>query len=196
MNTPLEFFQRNIVVIHGLNPVESNYQATTEFSLLESDAIFGSYTQGTRKSSILKKTKTAEVYIVAPYNNDPATLITVYWCGYKDDSVKFQMLGNQSTRHVDHRMDGCTFGVGSATATGHVLVGHFNIQTVSGRADVGAMRDSAKVMLGNNAKNSGEDQVHERQQPEHHDDVRGQEQQPLEVLPPALPAGRTDLQAR
>ena len=62
------------------------------------------------------------------------------------------MLGNHSTVMLTHRMDGCTFGVGSATATGHVLVGHFNIQTVSGRADVGAMRDSAKIMLGDNAR--------------------------------------------
>jgi len=153
MNNTLEFFQKNIVVIHGLNPVESNYQATTDFSLLESDSLFGAYTPGTRKSSVLKKTKAAEIYLVAPYNNNPATLITVYWLGYKDDSAKFQMLGTNGPRvMLTHRMDGCTFGVGSPTATGDVLVGHFNIQTVSGQADVGAMRDTAKVMLGDNAK--------------------------------------------
>ena len=154
MNNPLEFFRKNIVMIHGLNPVESNYGATTNFSLIESDDIFGQYTQGTRKSSILKKIKTAEIYRVEPYNNDPTTLITAYWCGYKDDSVKFQMLGNDPNTilMLTHRMDGCTFGVGSATPTGHVLVGHFNIQTVSGRADVQSMRESAKIMLGDNAR--------------------------------------------
>jgi len=153
MNNTLAFFERNIVLIHGLNPVESNYQATTDFSLLDSAAVFGEYTQGTRKSSVLKRTKAADIYMVAPYNNDPTTLITVYWLGYRDDSAKFQMLSTNGPRvMLTHRMDGCTFGVGSPTATGDVLVGHFNIQTVSGRADVGAMRDTAKIMLGNNAR--------------------------------------------
>lgn len=142
---PLEFMKKNIVIIHGLNPSESNWQATTNFSLLDADTAFGMDIPGFRKSGLL--TKTAGVYSLQPYNNNPDTLVTAYWCGYKDDSVKVQMLSDQVSLFFTHRMDGCTFGVGSSTPTGDILVGHFNIQ-LNGRTDEKIMRESAKIMLG------------------------------------------------
>lgn len=146
---PVEFMNKNVVIVHGLNPRESNWQNTTNFSLLDSASAFGMALPCTRKSGLI--TKTAGLYSLQSYNNHPSTLVTAYWCGYQDDSVKYQMLSNQVSLFFTHRMDGCTFGVGSPTPTGDVLVAHINIQ-LNGRTDQKIMRDSAKVMLGDNCK--------------------------------------------
>lgn len=146
---PVEFMKKNIVVIDGRNPTESNWQATTNFSLLDSNTGFGMRLPGSRQKGLFNVA--AEVYLLSPYNNDPTTLVTAYWCGYQDDSVKSQMLSNQVPLFFTHRMDGCTFGVGSPTPTGDVLVSHLNIQ-LNGRTDEGIMRESAKIILGNNSR--------------------------------------------
>jgi hypothetical protein len=57
-----------------------------------------------------------------------------YWVSYEETKSKRCMLGTEADYMFTAAMDGCSFGVGSPTSDGHVLVGHANAADVGERA--------------------------------------------------------------
>jgi hypothetical protein len=52
--------------------------------------------------------------------------LKAYWVAYEDDKAKRAMLGTEAKYMFTANMDGCSFGHGSKTGTGEVLVSHAN----------------------------------------------------------------------
>lgn len=64
--------------------------------------------------------------------------IKAYWLAYEDDKSKRAVLGNDARFMFTANMDGCSFGYGSKTGTGEVLVGHANAGEVGVQAEAAA----------------------------------------------------------
>jgi hypothetical protein len=57
-----------------------------------------------------------------------------YWCGYEETQFKFAVVWKDADFLFTATMSGCTFAVGSDTASGARLVGHVNSAQVGGGA--------------------------------------------------------------
>ncbi len=75
---------------------------------------------------------------------DPFTF-QAYFCPYADDSCLGVVLGHAASIMLTTQMDGCSFGRGSVTPNGEVLVFHANAKT--GNNNRGAMTNAQDNML-------------------------------------------------
>jgi hypothetical protein len=72
----------------------------------------------------------------------PLPLFDAYWCPYESNQLRQTTLGGDAEYMFTAKMDGCTFGVGTAVLGGHVTVGHVNIGG-DGQAQMDLLRGSA-----------------------------------------------------
>ncbi len=55
-----------------------------------------------------------------------------YWCPYEDNTLQTTTVGNLANIMFTAPMNGCSFGIGSATGDGSRLVGHANLKSTPG----------------------------------------------------------------
>ncbi len=100
-------------------------------------------TGGTKFFTLEKKSITAACterpgVRVPVYMARPATggtdLFECYWCPYEDGAMKSIVVGNLANIMFTAPMDGCSFGIGSATANGERMVCHINMKGQSNMA--------------------------------------------------------------
>ncbi|MGB6474660.1 MAG: hypothetical protein WBF04_11335 [Candidatus Sulfotelmatobacter sp.] len=68
------------------------------------------------------------VYLARPTSSGGTDPFDCYWCPYEDGQMKSIMVGNLANIMLTAPMDGCSFGIGSATAKGDRMVCHINMK--------------------------------------------------------------------
>jgi hypothetical protein len=144
VNDPVGFMRENIVIVNDSGNTAGGDQSvtngTTAFQLVSYPAIVGfphSGVTGTRR----KQRGNMEVFELKPIASlgflagggaviDPFP-ITAFFCPYAAGSTFGTMVTNASRLMFTTQMDGCSFGVGSATPNGDRLVYHSNMPAVN-----------------------------------------------------------------
>ncbi|MEJ0019260.1 MAG: hypothetical protein WDN25_22435 [Acetobacteraceae bacterium] len=80
---------------------------------------------------------------------DPNPL-TVYFCPYHDNSTLGAVVSNGANLMFTTQMDGCSFGIGSASPAGNRLVYHTNEAAVGGTGGPGAQSNAQDRSLRDN----------------------------------------------
>jgi len=133
----VDFMQNNVVI----PPEGGNYFSTA----------------GKKFVSLLKSAKTARhkerteiagtevrvpIYSLVPTGRGGTGMVEVYWCPYKDNTLCNTTVGNAANLMFTAGMNGCTFGIGSATPDGTRRVAHINLKTQQN------MREKQRFMMG------------------------------------------------
>lgn len=120
--TLLSFMQENLILTAWLK--NSTIYGRPQLLKLEKSELF----KATRTSSILKKTKNAAVYALKHCGqNDQG--FSSYICDYQENEINYQVLDKEADFCFTITMNGCTFGIGSPTSDGSILVTHCNTRT-------------------------------------------------------------------
>ena len=62
-------------------------------------------------------------------SNSAEGVFEIYWCPYKEDSLKSTTVGNAANIMFTAPMNGCSFGVGAAASDGSRYVAHINMKS-------------------------------------------------------------------
>lgn len=112
----LELFNSNVVMIsYGGGPRNS-----AQVYAMGVRAGWGQWTGRDKDGNAL------DVVTVANMSNQNPSF-NAYWCPYESNDVQQVTLGNQADYMFTAKMDGCTFGVGSANPDGSRTVCHANV---------------------------------------------------------------------
>ncbi len=74
-------------------------------------------------------------YLAHPTNTGGSGVFECYWCPYEEGSLRTTKVGNLANIMLTAPMNGCSFGIGSATKDGSRLVGHSNMKGQPGARD-------------------------------------------------------------
>jgi hypothetical protein len=117
---PVDFMQNNVVS----TPEGGAFNETDgrKFFTLEKKAGLA--------SSIERPGVSIPTYAARPAgSNNSEGVFEVYWCPYKEDSLMSTTVGNLANIMFTAPMNGCSFGVGAATADGSRYVAHSNMKS-------------------------------------------------------------------
>jgi hypothetical protein len=79
------------------------------------------------------------------FNAGTADTIAAYYCPYEDNQALYVYLGDDADYMFTPSVSGCTFGIGSRTDKGGVLVGHANAKQVGTEADDAGAADGGRA---------------------------------------------------
>jgi hypothetical protein len=86
------------------------------------------------------------VYELIYCRDETENTVAAYYCQYEDDVANYVFLGDEAEYMFTPSVSGCTFGIGSRTDKGGVLVGHANAKKV-GEAGPEAQQAAQATLL-------------------------------------------------
>ncbi len=120
LSDPVDFMQNNVVS----TPEGGSFNETDglKFFTLEKKSGLA--------SSVERPGVQIPTYLARPAgSSSSAGVFSIYWCPYKDDSLKSTTVGNAANIMLTAPMNGCSFGVGAAAADGSRYVAHINMKS-------------------------------------------------------------------
>ncbi|MDX8130257.1 hypothetical protein QLH52_23405 [Methylomonas sp. OY6] len=126
---PKQFLKNNVLRVLFTMPAQPNSIGMFKFERKNYDAVK------------LATGANIPCYSLVPIHGQEATIFSrnatsanrdylrAYWCPYEDDAMHSIMVGAGADFMFTSNMDGCSFGVGSATPTGDRRVAHINLRS-------------------------------------------------------------------
>ena len=117
LTSPVDFCNANMIRVRGDLSAEG-FGKANKFTLVD--------VTGTAATCVNTSDNPCNVYSLSKAADSDTTVIHAYFCDYTGGQIRHQILSKAAAICFTITMDGCTFGIGSSTPTGCVLVTHAN----------------------------------------------------------------------